>query len=150
MTLRQKSAPPLAGFPRAESATTSRLPGLLLAALGVLFIALSVPDLASGTVLGGREDETLRGDTLDDALVALAGHDALWGLGGRDLLSGGPGDDELYGGAGADVLLGGAGADFVEAADGEPDRILCGPGEDVVSADPQDRLAPDCETVYRG
>ncbi|BBL80833.1 hypothetical protein RxyAA322_26870 [Rubrobacter xylanophilus] len=148
MTLRQKSAPPLAGLPRAEPAA-SRLPGFLLAAFGVLLIVLSVPDLASGAVLGGREDETLRGGARDDALVALAGHDALWGLGGRDLLAGGPGDDELYGGAGADVLLGGEGSDFIEGADGEPDRILCGPGEDVVNADPQDRVAPDCETVYR-
>jgi len=149
LALRQKTAPTLAGLPRAEPAA-SRLPGLLLAALGALLIVLSAPDLASGAVLGGREGETLRGGLRGEALAGLSGGDALWGLGGGDLLLGGSGDDELYGGAGTDVLLGGPGADFVEAADGEPDRILCGSGRDVASADRLDRLDSGCETVYRG
>ncbi len=149
MTLERKAAPPLAGLPRDKTAS-SRIPGLLLAVCGALLIALSASDLASGAVLGGGEDETLRGSIRDEVLAAFAGDDALWGFGGEDLLVGGPGDDELYGGAGEDVLLGGPGADFVEAADGEPDRVLCGPGRDVVSADRLDRIYPDCEIVYQG
>jgi hypothetical protein len=32
---------------------------------------------------------------------------------------------------------------------GDRDRVVCGPGHDVVSADPRDIVAGDCEQVRR-
>lgn len=41
-------------------------------------------------------------------------------------------------------------ADRVLVRDGAKDRVLCGGGEDIVFADPIDRVGTDCETVRRG
>ncbi len=49
----------------------------------------------------------------------------------------------------ADTLIGGRGADTVQAAFGGVDRVRCGAGRDVVSADLADRVAADCEVVAR-
>ena len=49
----------------------------------------------------------------------------------------------------ADRFLGGPGADAVQAAFGGVDRIACGAGRDVVSADLADRVGADCEVVGR-
>lgn len=46
-------------------------------------------------------------------------------------------------------MLAGPGDDFVEAADNERDYVDCGTGNDVVGADPKDRVAVNCETVQR-
>jgi hypothetical protein len=48
-----------------------------------------------------------------------------------------------------DRLTAGAGNDLVQAAFGGVDRVDCGPGRDVVSADASDRVAPNCEVVSR-
>ena len=48
-----------------------------------------------------------------------------------------------------DRLIGGAGNDLVQAAFGGKDRIDCGPGNDIVSADGTDTVAPNCEVVSR-
>ena len=47
-------------------------------------------------------------------------------------------------------ILGGTGDDFIEAKDGEADFVGCGPGNDVASVDPADRVEGDCETLYPG
>ena len=55
-------------------------------------------------------------------------------------------------GPGSDVLLGGSGNDTVTTvADGRRDVVDCGPGQDTVQgmADPNDELAPTCETAQR-
>jgi BNR repeat protein len=49
----------------------------------------------------------------------------------------------------ADRLAAGAGNDLVQAAFGGVDRVDCGPGRDVVSADASDRVASNCEVVSR-
>jgi hypothetical protein len=71
------------------------------------------------------------------------------GQAGDDVLTGGPYADVVRGGAGRDVLRGGAGDDRILAVDGKPDRVACGAGRDVVSADRSDRVARDCERVAR-
>jgi hypothetical protein len=38
----------------------------------------------------------------------------------------------------------------VNALDGSPDRISCGPGRDSVRADRGDQVSRDCEAVRRG
>ena len=48
-----------------------------------------------------------------------------------------------------DRLAGGNAADRVQAAFGGSDVVSCGRGADIVSADPADRVASDCEVVSR-
>src|SRR5439155_2819371 len=55
----------------------------------------------------------------------------------------------LLGTPAPDRIVAGAGSDFVQAAFGGVDRVDCGPGRDVVTADASDRLAASCETVSR-
>jgi Ca2+-binding RTX toxin-like protein len=122
----------------------------LVVALGAILLGLAADDALAGAVLGGGEDDTLRGSAGGESLVGFGGGDEAWGLAGDDVISSGGGDDELYGGEGHDTLLGGAGRDFIEARDGERDHLWCGPGDDTVSADPVDRVTPNCETLYVG
>jgi BNR repeat protein len=49
----------------------------------------------------------------------------------------------------ADRLVGGKAPDRIQAAFGGTDRVSCGGGVDIVSADLADRVAPDCEIVAR-
>jgi hypothetical protein len=49
----------------------------------------------------------------------------------------------------ADRITAGGGNDRVQVAFGGIDRVDCGPGVDVVSADAADRVAASCETVSR-
>jgi hypothetical protein len=49
----------------------------------------------------------------------------------------------------SDRIVGGPRTDLVQAAWGGVDRVSCGGGVDVVSADLSDAVAPDCEVVSR-
>jgi hypothetical protein len=115
-------------------------------------------------IFGGAGDDVLIGGGGDDALGGESGDDALDGAFGRDRLSGGRGDDRLLGGAGGDrlsdaagrdTLSGGAGNDRVDARDASAagrlgrDAVRCGTGFDVAVVDLADRVAADCERVYR-
>jgi Ca2+-binding RTX toxin-like protein len=66
-----------------------------------------------------------------------------------DVLVGADGNDQLIGGPGRDRIDGGAGDDIIQAADGAPDEIVCGPGVDRVVKDRLDRLPADCEVAPR-
>lgn len=57
--------------------------------------------------------------------------------------------DVIAGTQANDTISAGAGNDFVQAAFGGVDRVDCGPGLDVVSADLADAVAANCETVSR-
>jgi len=48
-----------------------------------------------------------------------------------------------------DVVRGSRLNDVIRVNGGGPDRVTCGPGEDVVYADRRDRVARDCERVKR-
>ena len=61
----------------------------------------------------------------------------------------GNGDDVVDGGGGVDLLSGEGGNDIINARDGKGDNVSCGVGTDSVSADPQDKVAKDCENVSR-
>ena len=70
----------------------------------------------------------------DDTVEGGAGNDRLRGGRGDDVLSGGAGDDRLRGGQDEDLLDGGGGDDYLNGGGdgGDKDRIVCGPGQDVV------------------
>lgn len=82
-------------------------------------------------LFGTRRGDRLTGTRLNDVIVA------------------GPGNDRIDGRAGPDLIVAGAGNDRIAAGDGTRDRIVCGPGRDVVSADRRDLVASDCESVSR-
>jgi hypothetical protein len=111
-------------------------------ALLVLVVALIAAGAGwAGTITGTRASEVLRGTPGSDSIFGRAGNDAIYGLGGDDLLDGG---------LGADHLLGGPGNDRVAAqGDGSRDRVLCGPGQDVVNVEGRDVASADCEVVAR-
>ena len=122
---------------------------------------------ALGNLIGGRGDaDLIRGggggdqligdgqeqDAFDgaDAVYGGADDDQLFGNGGWDLLSGGRGDDlivasEAQTKGGEDLVRAGSGADEVDARDGWPDAIDCGPGVDSVFFDPVLDRATNCE-----
>jgi Tol biopolymer transport system component len=90
-------------------------------------------------VSGTGHADRLIGTNFRDIVNGLGGADRIVGLGGDDLLRGGRGNDHLFGGAGRDTLFGGPGAD----------GISCGAGRDIAYVDKHDRVARDCELVYR-
>lgn len=108
----------------------TRLLGASLAAAGLLLMWPAVTDALSASERGSGADDTLHGTSHGEEIVTFGGA------------------DELYGGPGRDALLAGGGDDFVEASDGERDLVLCGEGDDTASADRDDFISQDCETVY--
>lgn len=84
--------------------------------------------------------ENVSGGAGGDDLFGSSADNRISGIWGDDYVEGNGGNDTLLGRAGADALRGGAGDDRINALDGEKDWIDCGPGADVVWADPFDYL----------
>lgn len=100
----------------------------------------SLPAGARASALGGGNDR----------LYGRAGNDKLYGGPGNDYLNGGPGNDVLNGGPGKDHFIGGPGNDTIYARDHVRGEVIsCGRGRDTVYADRGDRVAKDCERVFR-
>jgi acid phosphatase type 7 len=136
-----------------------------IVALSVLAALVAVAPADAGRIAGTPRADSLRGTAGADVILAGAGRDTLIGRAGpdrlysgrgndtadgglgADLVAGGPGGDRLVGGDGADVLDGGPGADRLHARDGGRDRVACGLGRDVVSADAADSVGRGCEVV---
>jgi Tol biopolymer transport system component len=121
----------------------------VLVGLGGDDVLLAVPQVFSG--------DTLAGGTGNDALAGSDESDTLDGGPGNDLIRGGASFDLLTGGPGRDRLLGEGGRDLIQARDGEADEVSCGtnlagttgPEADAAYVDRLDRVAADCEYVYR-
>jgi len=106
--------------------------------------------------------------TIEGNLSGPSGEDKLFGGNGPDCVFGGTGDDILHGGDGSDliglfciefisdtgndIIYGGNDNDIIMGFDRnarpERDIISCG-GRDEVYADRLDRIADDCEKVFR-
>jgi RTX calcium-binding nonapeptide repeat (4 copies) len=96
---------------------------------------------SAATVTGTPRADNLKGTPRADVLDGRAGRDTLLGLSGADVMVGGPGRD---------TIAGGKGDDRVPAhGDGTRDRIGCGAGRDIVTADTTDVVQRDCEIVSR-
>jgi RTX calcium-binding nonapeptide repeat (4 copies) len=108
---------------------------------------LSKDSAACAVPVNGIQFEAGDGaDSLDASALTRTGVSAGGGE-GDDVLTTGAGTDALNGGSGSDTLSGGAGDDNFQASDGELDTITCGVGSDGGSADADDALATDCESV---
>jgi Ca2+-binding RTX toxin-like protein len=98
--------------------------------------------------VGSSRPDTLVGGPQNDVLRGLAGNDRLRGGRGNDVLRGGAGNDRLAGGLGEDVMLGERGNDRFSARDGERDIVTGGPGFDQAWVDQLDAVR-NVERVYR-
>ncbi len=119
-------------------------------------------DVADGAdkadkIMGGAGNDTLDGDNFPslfgDTLIGNSGNDTFTGGQGNDRIVGGSGGDMVDVGAGtvnagADNVSSGRGNDTInEAGDGRVDTINCGSGNDTVTADANDNVARNCESV---
>jgi hypothetical protein len=82
-------------------------------------------------------------------LPLVAASLALAGAASADVVRGSARGGLIVGTPRSDSLVGGAGNDLIQAAFGGVDRVTCGRGRDVVSADLADRVGSDCEVVSR-
>src|SRR5690349_3714735 len=124
------------GRARASFARMSRR----VAAL-VLALLLAFP----GVVLA---DNVITVTPRADVLTGTSGKDTINGRAGNDRI--GAGNDRISAGTGNAAIAGGAGNDVIKVRDSEVDQVSCGPARDRVIADPQDKVAHDCEVVQRG
>jgi hypothetical protein len=126
----------------------------------IFFAVLAALSLLCGTAVAKKHHRVVHGSkhadhmklgNANNRVFAGGGNDTVMGGAGRDRLRGGRGDDVLLGGAGGDrlrggqdedVLDGGDGDDVIDARDdgGDPDEVVCGPGEDTVLLGRNDRL----------
>ena len=99
----------------------------------------------AGVPPGGEADNALTENVVGSAFAdVITGNDdsnRLAGAGGDDILHGGRAGDTLLGGSDRDTLLGEAGVDVLNANDGFPDQVDCGPDPDVANLDLQDSTA---------
>jgi hypothetical protein len=131
-------------------------------AAGVIFRGTDAAETVIATQVGGKGqqygmggDDSLQGTDDDETIDGGAGNDDIRGGYGNDTITGGPGRDKIVGDRdgrcnemACDISPGSA-ADTIDAVDGEPDTISCGPGTDTVKADAIDTVAADCENVTR-
>lgn len=101
------------------------------------------------SVIGGRGDDTLIGNTEPNMLNGFLGNDRIFGRGGNDRLLGSWGEDLVVGGRGNDVLglargrdrgYGRTGDDFLDAKDRHVDTVNGGPGSDSARVNIGDRV----------
>jgi Ca2+-binding RTX toxin-like protein len=101
-------------------------------------------------VLTGRGANRIDGGSGGDELTSFRGNDWMRGGSGHDVLQGGSGNDVSIGNGGSDSLFDARGHDRMFAGPGgdrivvrdkhDGDRADCGPGRDMVIADPSDRI----------
>jgi Ca2+-binding RTX toxin-like protein len=99
--------------------------------------------LPPAPIQGTKHSESIAGTRFDDIIYARGGGDEVNARRGADLVEGGRGNDTLYGHRGADILqdrhgrnalYGGKGRDvLVVSLDRDRDRLVCGPGWDVLA-----------------
>lgn len=100
---------------------------------------ITVPDVPA--------DLRVDGSSGRDLIVGTADDDVVHGRGGDDVIRTGRGNDRIWAGDGSDRVFAGPGADRITThGNNAIDVVDCGPGRDVVIADPDDQLR-GCEVV---
>jgi Ca2+-binding RTX toxin-like protein len=112
-------------------------------------------DGGDDSIGGGKGYDLMLGDYGEDDMHGGPGNDKLVGELGDDRLAGGTGDDIVAGNSGDDIMLGGEGKDELRAGylgfqapargpgrgvDTGVDKVDCGPGKDIGSANPWDHV----------
>jgi Ca2+-binding RTX toxin-like protein len=116
--------------------------GFAPSAVGIRATLSGTATLGNGTCPGGTptriptDSEVLEGTNESDRLIGSNGPDTIWGR---------EGNDTLIGRRGADDLEGFAGRDFIDARDGQRDRLIdCGSGRDRATTDRVDPRPIKC------
>lgn len=127
---------------------------IFMAAVALMVILSAGVALAASPIIGTDRDEQLIGTNKAEEIRGLGGEDEITDGLGADVVVGGKGSDNLIGYGGdtsVDRFSGGAGKDTIQSGDvpASRDRVLCGPGVDVVYADTADVVSKDCERVKR-
>jgi serralysin len=120
-------------------------------ARGNVFNALLYQDDARSLIenaLGGRGDDTLRGNDAANRLEGGAGADTLDGRSRADTLIGGAGRDRLYGGNWGDTLIGGGDADMLYGGIGNDVFVFRDAGDSLAGA--ADRIRADDVPAFEG
>ena len=122
----------------------------------------SVVTCQGHTYSGGSGEDTVSYARSDDTMrVALGGtgaprgcgnpdqvrgnNESLEGSDGDDVLIGDNGDNSFFGHIGRDVFIAKGGNDFIDAIDGQRDKIInCGSGDDEVLSDRKDPQGSSC------
>jgi Ca2+-binding RTX toxin-like protein len=115
-------------------------------------VAVTLDDTANDGTAGENDNvrsdvENVTGGSAGDTLTGNGAANVLNGGAGDDTLNGGAGDDTLNGGDGSDSLQGGDGNDTIDSRDATADQVSCGADGDSVTADSNDTIAADCESV---
>jgi Ca2+-binding RTX toxin-like protein len=139
---------------------TRRGQGILVALAVIMSIALvgggvvvlansgSSAKASLNVIKGNNKPNRLIGTNRADKILGYGAGDKIKGRGADDVLKGGKGGDEIGGGKGFDKIMGGPGNDHINARDGHPDQIDCGPGrKDFAKVDRNEDGVFDCETV---
>lgn len=79
---------------------------------------ISITVNPANLILGGSDNDILRGIAKANTIYGEAGNDKIYGNGGNDILLGEDGNDEIYGSAGNDYMDGGNGNDKIYAYGG--------------------------------
>ena len=96
-------------------------------------LVLTSSNTTGTTIYGGRNKDSLTGNSGNDFIYGDKGKDSLYGSAGNDSLIGDKGNDKLFGGTGADSLWGGKGNDTLYGDDGSDTFLYSkGDGKDVI------------------
>ena len=99
------------------------------------------------TVPDPEHDLRVDGTVGPDLVLGTSGDDIVHGRAGNDVIRTGPGDDRIWAGDGADRVYAGPGDDRIKTFGSAARNFVdCGPGRDVVIANPGDVLRR-CEVV---
>jgi hypothetical protein len=111
--------------------------------------SVSLDGVANDGVPGEGDDFALDIEDVDlgGLLGVVPSASSLSGSAAANVLTTAGGNDTVSGGLGNDTIDSGAGDDAIDARDGFADRVTCGPGTDVVSADTLDVVSASCEAV---
>jgi serralysin len=98
--------------------------------------------------IGGRGDDTLRGNAAANQLEGGSGDDKLTGRGNGDTLLGGGGEDRLYGDGSGDTLIGGAAADKLYGGGGDDVFVFLSVEDSLSGA--ADKIRADDAPAFEG
>jgi hypothetical protein len=108
-------------------------------------VTVTLDDVANDGQGGGAQGINVHSDVED--VRGTDGNDVLIGSDVANQLDGIDGDDTLVGRGGFDFFNLGLGNDTAEVRDGLAERVMCGDGDDTVTADDIDDLGDACEHV---
>jgi hypothetical protein len=106
--------------------------------------------LKNSIILAPKGDNTIKTNNEDNKVTTGTGSDVITTGTGTNLVKTGAGADTIKSN-GKDTIFAGRGDDTINVRNGKPNFVNCGPGKDIVIADPAsvDFVSSSCEIVRR-